>query len=122
MSNWEFVQRLRKYGTASQAKRSRIRPLSQAFVSTKSSQATQTTKYEPPLPALAPYFQKPQGGERIDEDTVPKREPTSASTGTSSEQSTQSGASAGRASEGFSYLTPDTDVEMTRVEEPGGFS
>ncbi|KAG8739289.1 hypothetical protein FRC10_005817 [Ceratobasidium sp. 414] len=126
MSNWEFVQRLKKYGTASQAKRSRIRPLSQAFVSTKSSQATQTTKYEPPSPAPSRRTSRSLKAvndwshmrDAIDEDIVPKREPTSASTGTSSEQSTQSSASAGRASEGFSYLTPDTDIEMTQVEEP----
>ncbi|KAG8684593.1 hypothetical protein FRC08_013615, partial [Ceratobasidium sp. 394] len=50
----------------------------------------------------------------IDEEIVPKREPTAASTSTSSEQSTQSSA----ASEGFSYLTPDTDIEMTPAEAP----
>ncbi|KAG9121227.1 hypothetical protein FRC07_002909, partial [Ceratobasidium sp. 392] len=125
MSNWEFVQRLKKYGTSSQTKRSKIRPLSQAFSSTRSSQATQTSKYESSSPGPSRRASRSfragndwsQMREAIEESVVTKREPESASTSMSPEQSVEPSFSFGEPHESFPYSTPDTDIEMAQNED-----
>ncbi|KAG8736101.1 hypothetical protein FRC12_017776 [Ceratobasidium sp. 428] len=120
MSGSAFVQRLKKYGTLTQNKRSKFRPLSQAFTSTKSSQATQTSRYEYPSPAPSRETSRSfragddwsQMREAIEEELVPKCESESASTGMSPERF-----SIGEIPGHFPYPTPDTDIDMTQDED-----